>query len=242
MENLGLVSPRKDPGNVLRGGVTPKQPSAAATMPLMPELTTEIKSSIALLPGCVAQELSPPPKAPLKELDDTRPRILTGIANIAHHHIIEKSTQRLYSGISKVPGLHLLLQWMWRKTIEQHLVKVTRPCQVVAGLLSRCADYIDAALSARIIRLLTFALDTTTRLGSIGCGKAGQEAPELMGAIQSMQKIAQLQSQLQVIQSECGKRIPVESVERIKEELKEEIGSIVLNNITTKFGKPEIPT
>ena len=67
MENLGLVSPRKDPGNVLRGGVTPKQPSAAATMPLMPELTTEIKSSIGLLPGCVAQELSPPPKAPLKD-------------------------------------------------------------------------------------------------------------------------------------------------------------------------------
>jgi len=224
MENLGKDSPRRDSKTLLHRVLTPKQQHSTTIMPSMPELTTEIKSSTTLLPGCVAQELSPTTTAvePLKEEGDVGPRILTGIAKIAHHHLIEKSTMRLYSGISKVPGLHLLLQWMWRKTVEQHLAKVVRPCQVVAAMLSRCVDCIDTALSNRIIRLLTFALDTTTRLGSVGSGTTSSDAPELLGAIQSMQKIQHLNAQLAALQSECGKRIPQESVERMRQELQEE--------------------
>ena len=155
------------------------------------------------------------------------PRILTGIAKIAHHHIVEKSTNKIYSGISKVPGLHLLLQWVWRKTVEKYLAKVARPCQVVAGLLGRCVDAVDAAMSSRIIRVLQLALDTTNRLGIHGAGGVDHSG-SFLSAIDQMHRIRQLNAQLEATESQLAavktenNSIQPERLEAIKAELKQE--------------------
>lgn len=87
------------------------------------------------------------------------PKILSGLIRFAKHHIVDRTANRIYSNISKVPGLHLLLQWMWRKLVEQHLNRVAQPCAAIASILGKYADVIDAALSVRAISLLKATLE-----------------------------------------------------------------------------------